>query len=196
MPLKTGKKPGRPLTSATRKRRNEVIKNIGRGMGTTEALVAAGYSERSAQKDGYRIIRHPEIQSRLTESVTRVLTEENKQFDDIVRPYVKALDAKVVVKMPTIGDAVETNVVDHATRMDAATHLAKLYQPKNAEDQEQEDGKSGPPVLLQINFIKAGSQDPAPPVIVSSPHSSQQVPPESRGTPPPVPQVSFVRGKR
>lgn len=190
MPLKSRRNPGRPSTLETKRRRKAVAKNLAKGMAATEALVAAGYAENSARCDGYRIIKHPEIQSRLTEAVARVLAEEKKQFDDIVRPYVRALDAKVIVKAP--GVVAESEIPDHALRMEAASHLTKLYQPKNAEDEEKEAGKTGPPVVYQINFIEAGSKQPAPPVLVSSSPPS----PAPKGAPPPVPRVSFVHGKR
>ncbi len=157
-------------------------------MNQTDALVNAGYSVETANKSSKKIIQHPQVQSILTEAVERVLAEEQKQFDDIVRPYVKALGANVVVKMPTIGDAVETKIPDHATRMDAATHIARLYQPKNV-DEEAEKEKSGPPVLYQINFIEAGAKAPAP-VVISGPRPAQS------DNVPPVPEVAFVSRKR
>lgn len=189
--MKTRKKPGRPATSETRRRRRAVVKNIGKGMGTTEALVAAGYSPGSAQREGYRIIKHPEIQSRLTEAVARALAKEQADFDAIVEPYVKALKANVVVKSGQLLAAKETEIPDHSVRMEAAAHLTKLYQPKNVEDQEEEASKSGPPVLYQINFIDAGAK-PASPVIVSPQPSTTA----AKGAPPPAPRVSFVNGKR
>lgn len=190
MSLKSRGKPGRPSTQETKRRRKAIVSNLAKGMSATAACVAAGYSPVAANSEAYRIIKHPEIQSKLTEAVARVLAEEKKQFDDIVRPYVKALDAKVIVKAP--GRVAESKIPDHAIRMEAAAHLTKLYQPKNAEDEEKEAGKTGPPVVYQINFIEAGSKQPAPPVLVSSSPPS----PAPKGAPPPVPRVSFVHGKR
>ncbi|MFN3076838.1 MAG: terminase small subunit [Alphaproteobacteria bacterium] len=190
MSLKSRGKPGRPSTLETKRRRNAIVKNLAKGMSATAALVAAGYSKTSANSEGYRVIKHPEIQSKLTEAVARVLAEEKKQFEDIVRPYVRALDAKVIVRAP--GVVAESKIPDHSVRMEAAAHLTKLYQPKNAEDEEKEAGKTGPPVVYQINFIEAGSKQPAPPVLVSSSPPS----PAPQGAPPPVPRVSFVHGKR
>lgn len=191
MPLKSRGKTGRPKASETRRRRKAVAKNLLKGMGATEACVAAGYSPIAANSDGYRIIRHPEIQSRLTEAVARVLAKEQVEFDAIVEPYVKALKAKVVVKNSKLLQAVEADIPDHSLRMEAAAHLTKLYQPKNAEDQEDDSKSNSPPVLYQINFIGAGQ--PASPVLVPS---SQPVPQEPECAPPPVPRVSFVHGKR
>lgn len=193
MPLKTRKNPGRPSTKETRRRRKAVAKNLANGLGTTEALVKAGYAENSARCDGYRIIKHPEIQSKLTEAVARCLAKEKVEFDAIVEPYVKALKANVVVKNSQLLQAAETKIPDHSVRMDAATHLTKLYQPKTFEDQEGEAGKNGPPVIYQINFIEEGSKQPMPPVLVSSSPPSS---PAQKGAPPPVPRVAFVSPKR
>ena len=145
---------GKSAATKNRLRRKAVAKNLALGMKPEEALIEAGYSPTTARKKAYRVIRHPEVQSRLTESVERVLAKEQAEFDAIVEPYVKALKAKVVVKNSQELKAVETEIPDHSVRMEAASHLTKLFQPKNAEDQEEEAGKSGPPVILQINFIK------------------------------------------
>ncbi len=176
-----------------RTRQRSVAFNLAKGMTPEQAVVKAGYSPTTARKKAYQIIRHPVVQSLLTESVTRVLTEENKRFDDIVRPYVKALGACVVVKSTQLGVASETTIPDHSIRMDAASHLTKLYQPKNAEDHEEEAGKSGPPVILQINFIKSPLDKDAKPFGLPL-SNSRQVLPEKKDVS--VPQVSFVQSKR
>ncbi len=188
MATKSSGKLGAPKGQKYRSQRRKLAKNLLKGMNQTEALIKAGYSKETANKASKAVIQHPQVQSILTEAVERVLAEEQKQFDDIVRPYVKALGANVVVKMPTIGDAVETKIPDHATRMDAATHIARLYQPKNV-DEEAEKEKSGPPVLYQINFIEAGAKAPAP-VVISGPRPAQA------DNVPPVPEVAFVSRKR
>lgn len=160
-------------------------------MAVTEALVTAGYAEKSARADGYRIIKHPEIQSKLTEAVARVLAKEQAEFDAIVEPYVKALKAKVVVKNSQLLQAVEADIPDHSIRMEAASHLTKLYQPKNIEDEENEAGNEKPPVLVQVNFVQAGAKPPASPVLVSPQPSTA-----AKGAPPPLPRVAFGNGKR
>jgi len=191
MPLKSRSNPGRPSTLETKRRRKAVAKNLAKGMAATEALVAAGYAKKSAHADGYRIIRHPEIQSKLTQAIERVLAKERAEFDAIVEPFVKALKAKIVVKNSQVLMAAETEIPDHALRMEAAAHITKLYQPKNVDEAEEKEA-SGPPVLYQINFIESGAKAP----VVVSPSDSQQVPIGSDGHSPPIPQVSFVRGKR
>lgn len=190
MSLKARRKPGRPSTQETNRRRKAVAKNLAKGMSATAALVAAGYSKISAHSEGYRVIKHPEIQSKLTEAVERVLARERAEFDAIVEPWVQALKAKVVVKNSQLLQAAETEIPDHSVRMEAAAHLTKLYQPKNIEDEENESGNEKPPVLVQVNFIEAGAK-PASPVIVSPQPSTM-----AKGAPPPLPRVSFGNGKR
>lgn len=185
MPTKSRRKQGGSTKGLKfRRQRTQVAKNLLKGMTAQEAMVKAGYTPATADKCAFAVVRHPQVQSILTESLARVLAEEQKQFDDIVRPYVKALDANVVVKMPAIGDAVQTKVVDHAIRMAAAEHLTNLYRSKVAEAGESGEGaEDKPTVVYQINFINGSSKE-APTVVnpsVSSPSD---------------PQVAFVRGKR
>lgn len=193
MANKAGGKLGAPKGQKFRSQRRKLAKNLLKGMNHTEALLKAGYSEQTANKASKAVIQHPQVQSILTEAIERVLAEEKAQFDDIVRPYVKALKANIIVKNSQTLMAAETEIPDHSVRMEAATHISKLYQPKNVDEDEASD-KSGPPVLYQINFIEAGAKAPAP--VVVSPASTQQVPNGSSGHSPPVPQVAFVRGKR
>ena len=56
-------------------------------------MVEVGYSESYARSHGYAVVKRPYIQSIVTEAVDRVMKEENKEFDAIIRPIVKALDA-------------------------------------------------------------------------------------------------------
>lgn len=193
MATKSGGKLGAPKGQKFRSQRRKLAKNLLKGMNQTEALIKAGYSKETANKASKAVIQHPQVQSILTDAIERVLAEEKAQFDDIVRPYVKALKANIVVKNSQTLMAEETKVPDHAVRMEAATHIAKLYQPKNVEEDENPEN-NGPPVLYQINFIEEGAKAPAP--VVVSPASTQQVPNGSTGPAPPIPQVAFVRGKR
>jgi Terminase small subunit len=179
---------GKSAATKSRLRRKAVAKNLAIGMKPEEALLEAGYSPTTARKKAYRVIRHPEVQSLLTESVTRVLTQENKKVDDIVRPYVKALDATVVVKMPAAGMVVQTSVVDHSTRMAAATHLIGLYSAKGNEVQEDDAGSEMPPIVYQINFIDSSKH--AKPVMINRPTSP------SGPTVTLTPQLSLINGKR
>ena len=169
-------------------RRRAVAKNLAKGMKPEEALIKAGYSPTTARKKAYLVIRHPKVQSLLTESIARVLSQENKKFEDIVRPYVKALDATIVVKIPSGGMAVQTTVVDHPTRMAAATHLIGLHRVRGNDAQQDDAGLKGPPVVYQINFIES-SRD-AKPVMVN-----RQIP-QSGPVVALTPQVPFINGKR
>lgn len=184
---------GKSAAIKNRLRRKAVARYLAMGMKPEKALLEAGYSSTTARKKAYLVIRHPEVQSLLTESVERVLAEEKKQFVDIVRPYVKALGACVVVKSTQLGVASETTIPDHSIRMEAANQLTKLYQPRNAEDHEEEAGESGLPVVLQINFIKSPLDKDAKPFGLPL-SNSRQVLPEKKDVS--VPQVSFVQSKR
>lgn len=158
-----------------------------------EALIEAGYSPTTARKKAYQIIRHPVVQSLLTESCERVLQKHHKSFDDLLKPFVKALDATVLVKMPSAGMAVQTTIVDHPTRMAAATHLIGLFLAKGKEVQEGDAGATGPPVLLQINFIESPKDNDTKSVGLPLSGSRQVLPEQGDVS---IPQVSFVQSKR
>lgn len=179
---------GKSVATKSRLRRKAVAMNLAMGMKPEEALLEAGYSPTTARKKAYLVIRHPVVQSLLTECCERVLRKHNKSFDDLLRPLVKALDANIVMKMSASGTAVQTTVADHPTRMAAATHLIGLYRAKGNEIQEGDAGSKRPPVLLQINFIK--SPKDSTPCVISRPIPQ----PASRVAP--IPQVKFVNGKR
>lgn len=183
MIAKHGSKSGRPTEKVLRKMRLDTVRNLAKGMSATAALIKAGYSPISADQHGYKIIQHPEIQSRLTRAVENVLAQESLEYEEIVRPYVKALKATVVVKNSQTLEAAETAIPDHPVRMEAATHIARLYQPKTVEP-EAEQRASGPPVVYQINFVDGATP---PPVVVAN---SRPVPVS------PVPEVTFVRPPR
>lgn len=184
---------GKSAATKRRPRRKAVAKNLAIGMKPEEALIEAGYSPTTARKKAYLIIRHPVVQSLLTDCCERVLQKNHKSIDDLLEPFVSALDAKVVMKMTAAGTAVQTKVVDHPTRMAAAAHLTGLYRAKGAELQEEDSRLKGPPVLYQINFIESPKDKHTKPVVLPS-SSSQQVPPGQGSVS--VPQVTFVHGKR
>lgn len=184
---------GKSAAIRNRLRRKAVAKNLAIGMKPEEALLEAGYSPTTARKKAYQIIRHPVVQSLLTESCERVLQKQNKSFDDLLKPFVKALDATVVVKMPAAEGAVQTTVVDHSTRMAAAEHLIGLYRAKGNDVQEGDAREKGPPVLLQINFIKSPKDKDTKSVGLPLSGSRQVLPEQGDVS---VPQVSFVQSKR
>ncbi|MGE0469628.1 MAG: hypothetical protein AB7L09_12695 [Nitrospira sp.] len=190
--LAKSRHPQKPGINRTRQR--SVALNLAKGMAPEQAVIEAGYSPTTARKKAYRIIRHPVVQSLLTECCERVLQKNNKCFDDLLEPFVNALDAKVVVKMPAAGRAVQTTVVDHPTRMAAAVFLIGLFRDKRGELQAEDSGLKGPPPLhYHINFIKTPIDKDSKPVVFP-PSSSQQVPSEQGVVS--SPQVTSVPGKR
>lgn len=164
-----------------RRQRQAVAKNKLLGMTDTEAVLKAGYAPITADKSAWKIVRHPEVQSILTASCARVLAKYNKTFDDILEPFVRGLDAKIVVKMPQFGDAVVTDHADIPTQMAAAEHLVDLHRVKQAEG-DGESGQDRPPVNLTINFVKTGNK--VSPMVVNRPT-------EQAATT--IPGVSFVK---
>lgn len=116
-----------------RKDQNKVAEGLARGFSQRKAVKEAGYSALTAEKKAYAIVKRPLVQSALTEAVERIMAARNKQFDEIIRPYVDGLDAAVVVKSATEGIAClakdpETQEVipDHDVRIKSADRIVAL----------------------------------------------------------------------
>lgn len=128
-------------------RQKRTAKNMAKGMSPERAMVEAGYSPNYAASHAYKVVKKPYIQSIFTASLERVMKAQQKEFDAIVKPYVDALDAPLVVKSTMEGIACiakdpETQEVipDHDTRMRAADRLVDLYGGKaKAEDDGEGD---------------------------------------------------------
>lgn len=129
-----GKAKAKVKRKVHRKRQVQAAKNLAKGMPAETALIEAGYSPNYARSHAYSVVKKPYIQSVFTDAVERVMQAEKKEFDDIVRPYVKALDAPLVVKSTTEGIACiakdpETQEIipDHDVRMKAADRIVDLF---------------------------------------------------------------------
>jgi len=160
-----------------------VAENLLAGMGNTEAVRKAGYSPMTAEKAAFQVVRHPYVQSILTEACARVMAKHNKGFDDILEPFVQALDAPVVVKSATEGIAciardpdTQEIIPDHAIRMKAAEHLVGLHQGKAPEEEGQPGQGNTSPVNIQVVFVQGQAPVKPEPRVVN-----------------PGPQVAFVR---
>lgn len=163
-----------------RRQRQAVAKNKLLGMSDTEAVLKAGYAPNSVDKNAWKIVRHPEVQSVITASCQRIMEKRNLEFDAILEPLFDALQAKVVVKSATLLQAVETEIVDHTARVDAASRLIDLHRVKQVP--EEDESKQAPPVNLTINFVKTGTK--VSPIVVNRPANT----PTST-----IPGVSFVK---
>lgn len=144
-----------------RQRFKKVAEKLLAGVGDVEACKQAGYSDVTAESHSKRIIEHPEVQSILTRAMDRVLAEEGKTFDDILRPHVRALDATIVAR--TKYGVRKTKLPDHAIRMQGAEHLQGLHRAKDPEHDRREGGGGGN-VAFVINFLDQGAQ-PGPTII-------------------------------
>lgn len=185
---KLGKSRVKQVPGKNRLRQQALARNLARGLSPVAAMIKAGYSPTTADKKAHLVVRQPVVQSLLTESCERIIKEHNKTFDDLLRPFVKALDAHIVVKRPSAGRAVQTTVVDHPTRMAAATHLIGLFLARGKEVQEEEAGLKGPPFVYQIKFVESSKE--AKPVMINQ-SASRSSPAETL-----TPQVSFLNSKR
>lgn len=111
----------------------KVAEGLARGFSQRKAVKEAGYSASTAEKKAYAIVKRPLVQSGLTEAVERIMSARNKQFDEIVRPYVDGFDAPVIVKFASEGivciakDPETQEVIpDHDVRIKSADRIVAL----------------------------------------------------------------------
>lgn len=119
-----------------------------------EIAKAAGVSAHEA----YRVLRLPHVQSMVTEALER----QGLTPDAIVRPYLDALNAWVVVRSSETMDARETAVPDHEQRCRAADRIIQLYGLRGGRDAEDVPLARGDVVQIQVQFV-APPGTPAPP---------------------------------
>jgi hypothetical protein len=184
---------GKSLAGKNKRRQAAAARNLAEGMSTEEALVDAGYSPVTARKNGYAIVREPYIQSILTESCQRIMYKRQMDFDGILEPLFDALNAKIILKVPRRGKAIQTNVVDHMTRMEAAGRLIDLHRRNKGGAVEDDEKPPVKPLIINVHFIDPPKKQAPQPVLLAPPNSDS-----SRSSPdaaPPVPQAKFVSGK-
>jgi len=119
----------------SRKQRHiQTAKNLAKGLSPVSAMIEAGYSESYARSQGYAVVKRPYVRSIVTDAIEQVLKVQNKEFLDIIQPYIDGLDAPVVVKSPTDGTAsiavdpeTQQFIPDHDVRIKAADRIVALY---------------------------------------------------------------------
>lgn len=119
----------------SRKQRHiQTAKNLAKGLSPVSAMIEAGYSESYARSHGYAVVKRPYVRSIVTDAIERVLKVQNKEFLDIILPYIDGLHAPVVVKSPTDGTAsiavdpdTQQIIPDHDVRIRAADRIVALY---------------------------------------------------------------------
>jgi hypothetical protein len=127
----------------SRKQRHiQTAKNLAKGLSPVSAMIEAGYSESYARSQGYAVVKRPYVRSIVTDAIEQVLRVQNKEFLDIILPYIDGLHAPVVVKSPTDGTAsiavdphTQQTIPDHDVRIKAADRIVALYGgvPKELE---------------------------------------------------------------
>ncbi len=96
---------------------------MARGLSATEAVRQAGYAESTVQKKAYQIVQRPLVQSALTDALER----QGLTMEKLMKVYLDALEANHVVKSSERLEAVETEVPDTRTRVDAADRVSRFY---------------------------------------------------------------------
>ena len=106
-----------------RKKYTKVAQGLASGLDQSEAVRQAGYAESTVRKKAYQIVQRPLVQSALTDALER----QGLTMEKLIRPLLDGLHANHVVKSSENLEAIETNVPDVRTRMEAADRLAQLY---------------------------------------------------------------------
>ncbi len=105
-----------------RKKFAKVAQALAEGLNQTEAVRRAGYSEQTARKKAFAIVRRQEVQSALTEAYERL----GLTLDKLVQPVIAALDATEIVVDPNRG-LVLTDQPAHEIRMKAYDRVTKAF---------------------------------------------------------------------
>ncbi len=123
---------------------------LAQGLTQIEAVKQAGYADSTAEKKAYRIVRHPQVQSVLTEALEALGVTAKK----IMQPVIDGLEACEVVK--TEDGKILTDHPDHKTRFIAHDRAVQLYGlGKGAEHPAPGlDTQPTPIYNVQINFVK------------------------------------------
>ena len=134
-----------------------VALGLAQGLSQIEAVKQAGYADSTAEKKAYRIVRHPQVQSVLTEALETLGVTANK----IMQPVIDGLEACEVVK--TEDGKILTDHPDHKTRFMAHDRAVQLYGlGKGAEHPAPGLDQPGPTYNIQINFVKPKERAPTP----------------------------------
>ena len=121
---------------------------LAQGLSQIEAVKQAGYSDSTAEKKAYRIVRHPQVQSVLTEALEALGVTAKK----IMQPVIDGLEACEVVK--TEDGKILTDYPDHKIRFMAHDRAVQLYGLGNgAEHPAPGLDQPSHTYNIQINFV-------------------------------------------
>ncbi len=125
-----------------------VALGLAHGLSQIEAVKQAGYPSSTAEKKAYRIVRHPHVQSFLTEALEALGVTAKK----IMQPVIDGLEACEVVK--TEDGKILTDYPDHKIRFMAHDCAVQLYGlGKGAEHPAPGLDQPCPTYNIQINFV-------------------------------------------
>ncbi len=121
---------------------------LAQGLSQIEAVKQAGYSDSTAEKKAYRIVRHPQVQSVLTEALEALGVTARQ----IMQPVIDGLEACEVVK--TEDGKILTDHPDHKIRFMAHDRAVQLYGlGKGAEHPAPGLDQPSPTYLINVNFV-------------------------------------------
>ncbi len=135
-----------------------VALGLAQGLSQIEAVKQAGYSDSTAEKKAYRIVRHPQVQSVLTEALEALGVTAKK----IMQPVIDGLEACEVVK--TEDGKILTDYPDHKIRFMAHDRAVQLYGlGKGAEHPAPGlDTQPSPTYNIQVNFVSPKDREATP----------------------------------
>ncbi len=140
-----------------RKNFKKVAKGLARGLSGADALRQAGYAESTIDKKGFEIIRRPQVQSFLTETLEQAGVTAKK----ILQPIIDGLEACEVVK--TEDGKILTDHPDHKIRFMAHDRAVQLYGlGKGAEHPAPGLDQPTPIYNIQVNFVSPKDRKATP----------------------------------
>ncbi len=141
-----------------RKNLQKVARGLARGLSGADALRQVGYAESTIDKKGYQILKRPQVQSFLTET----LEQGGVTAQKIMQPIKDGLEACEVVR--TKDGNILTDYPDHKTRFMAHDRAVVLYglTGKHSDHLPTEPPQPTQPVSFNIVFVAPPNRDPQP----------------------------------
>ena len=135
-----------------------VALGLAQGLSQVEAVKQAGYSDSTAEKKAFEIVRRPQVQNFLTEA----LEDLGVTAKMIMQPIIDGLEAREVIRSKD-GDILADDP-DYRVRLQAHDRAVALYElAKGAEHPASGlDTQTSATYNIQIVFVKPKDREATP----------------------------------
>ncbi len=135
-----------------------VALGLAQGLSQVEAVKQAGYSDSTAEKKAFEIVRRPQVQNFLTEA----LEDLGVTAKMIMQPIIDGLEAREVIRSKD-GDILADDP-DYRVRLQAHDRAVALYELANGAEHPASglDTQTSATYNLQIVFVKPKDREATP----------------------------------